>query len=72
MATTSPVDKKYIKDLRLELMFVCMLHDLSHADIARVFNIDRANINRVLKKHKALYEVFCENHVRRAALVNLA
>lgn len=46
------VDKKYLSDIRVELIFYCLNLNLTEADIARIFNIDKSSIHRIIKKHE--------------------
>lgn len=50
------VDKKYLFDIRLDLIFDCASRNLTEADIARIFNVDKSTIHRLIKKNKETFK----------------
>jgi len=43
-------EEKYIREKRIELIWALSLQDYTHAQIARIFNVDRSTIMRIIRK----------------------
>ena len=44
------IEEKHIKEKRIELIWALSLQDYTHAQIGRIFNIDRSTVLRIISK----------------------